>query len=286
MNTRFRPTPYRDMHLGHAWTALHNWEAAAASGGRFVLIADDYAYNLQFLQERSWSLTECVDRYCRDLEWLGMEPDEVVYSTRNCEAHAEAAAVFGLKPPGRVADLSMVVTTIRNAAHGQADGYEPFLIACRVMDDALLGVDLFYRGADLIGERQLYDFMARQLRLNPPAQEYLPVIQRENAPGKESKSLGAVSIRQLREAGYAAGDILNTLRECDRRSREAGHAATIIPVGVLDVPEVTTLPWQHSRLASKYESEGYADEPFFGAVQEWRGRLKERILKAGKQRGQ
>jgi glutamyl/glutaminyl-tRNA synthetase len=91
------------MHTGHAWVAWHNYDVAAGSGGRFVLVIDDIMYYLQQLSIQSWPLMTGVDRYIEDLTWLGMPPSDVVFSTRNAEAHADAAACLGIRRPGRLA---------------------------------------------------------------------------------------------------------------------------------------------------------------------------------------
>jgi len=39
--TRFAPSPTGELHLGHAYSALTAWDAAVASGGRFLLRIED-----------------------------------------------------------------------------------------------------------------------------------------------------------------------------------------------------------------------------------------------------
>jgi hypothetical protein len=265
--TRFRPTPYREMHCGHVWTAYHNWHAARAAGGRFVLIADDVAYNLQRLNTQSWPCTECVDRYVADLCWLGMGPDKVVWSTDNAEAHAVGAEVLGIQRAGLLADCSMGLWSVGQALSGaQLTSYHPWIVMVRVIDDWVCGVTDFWRGADLIHETQLYDYLARQLSINPPRQSYLPLVTREAVSGKESKSNGAISVRALREAGYTAAMILDTLRESARRCSENGRSDVQIPAGILDPAAVQSLSYRGLLSAWDRHSAGYKGEAFYDAA--------------------
>jgi len=242
MNTRFRPTPYRDLHLGHVWVAWRNWVVAAKHGAEFVLIADDVAYNLGRLFEQSWSATAAAQRMCDDLQWLRMAPTQVVFSTRNAEAHAEAARELNLRLPGRAAHESFQGPIIRDPAGTQVTMYHAWLVCVRVVDDFLAGIGAFVRGAELTHEAQLYDHFWRTLYgVTPPCQEYVPVVRREDSTEKESKSTGSLTVRDLRAAGYTARQIIDTLRECDFRSREQGLRDLVIPAGVLEVPEVCAL---------------------------------------------
>ena len=67
ITTRFAPSPTGHIHLGNARTALFNWLAARAVGGRFVLRIEDTD------QERS--RPEHVTALLRDLRWLGLDWD-------------------------------------------------------------------------------------------------------------------------------------------------------------------------------------------------------------------
>ena len=67
---RFAPSPNGYLHLGHALSALQNFEAARASGGRFLLRIEDI------------DATRCRPEYERaiheDLAWLGIAWEEPV----------------------------------------------------------------------------------------------------------------------------------------------------------------------------------------------------------------
>ena len=264
MITRFRPTPSGDLHCGHAWVALHNWEIAHHCGDPFVLIGDDLTYNFQYLETGNFSFALGMQRIAEDLAWLGMKPDEIVWSSMNAEAHAAAAETLGLKPMSRNqrrdADLGthVIASPGSTSAVLPVDAYSPWLTMCRVVDDHLAGVQGFFRGADLVGERQLYDDLARRLRYVPPAQGYLPLLYREAEVNgrKESKSFGAVNIRQLRAAGYEPHQIIQTLRWCAEVSTRDRREGVMVPPGYLETEAVR---WHHHNI----------NEVRFAAAPEW-----------------
>lgn len=62
---RFAPSPNGLLHLGHAYSALLNYERAKREGGRFLLRIEDI--------DPLRSLTHYEDAIYEDLEWLGLE---------------------------------------------------------------------------------------------------------------------------------------------------------------------------------------------------------------------
>ncbi|WP_340588592.1 tRNA glutamyl-Q(34) synthetase GluQRS [Erythrobacter alti] len=81
--TRFAPSPNGPLHLGHAYSAIVAHDLAEQSGGRFLLRIEDI--------DGARSRPELADEFRRDLEWLGLEWEEVpAQSTRL--ASYEAAA--------------------------------------------------------------------------------------------------------------------------------------------------------------------------------------------------
>lgn len=245
LNTRFRPTPYADLHIGHAWVAYHNWAWARNGGGKFVMIVDDIMYNIPHLADQSFPLMKAVDRFIEDLEWLGLAPDEVVFSTRNADAHAEAAERLNLERIGlHDAPKSVTITTVGGEAIEY--GYHPWLVMTRVVDDHLAAITGFWRGMDLIPEMFLYDFISRSLGWRPPGQGYLPVVRRENNATKESKGNDeGISVRQLREVGYHPQSVVETIRECGDRSVRDGLQDCVIPAGILELDEIRYLPLEN-----------------------------------------
>lgn len=80
--TRFAPSPTGYLHVGNIRTALINWLFARASGGKFILRIDDTD------KERSKQIY--TDAIFRDLEWLGLNWDEVYYQSERMDLYESA----------------------------------------------------------------------------------------------------------------------------------------------------------------------------------------------------
>jgi glutamyl-Q tRNA(Asp) synthetase len=86
--TRFAPSPNGRLHLGHALSAIVAHDLARAGGGRFLLRIEDI--------DGPRSRPELADEFRRDLEWLGLEWEEVpAQSTRLASYAAAAEALRG-----------------------------------------------------------------------------------------------------------------------------------------------------------------------------------------------
>lgn len=81
--TRFAPSPNGPLHLGHAFSAICAHDLAREAGGRFLLRIEDI--------DGARTQPHLSDAFRRDLEWLGLEWEDVpAQSTRL--ASYEAAA--------------------------------------------------------------------------------------------------------------------------------------------------------------------------------------------------
>lgn len=92
--TRFAPSPNGHLHLGHALSAIVAHDLARAGGGRFLLRIEDI--------DGPRSRPDLADEFRRDLEWLGLEWEEVpAQSTRlmSYVAAAESLKTRGLIYP-------------------------------------------------------------------------------------------------------------------------------------------------------------------------------------------
>ncbi|MDZ7281259.1 tRNA glutamyl-Q(34) synthetase GluQRS [Sphingomonas sanguinis] len=87
--TRFAPSPTGRLHLGHALSAVRAFDLARAGGGRFLLRIEDI--------DGTRSRPEHVDAILRDLEWLGLEWDDLSFQSERLDLYAAAQA--------RLADL-------------------------------------------------------------------------------------------------------------------------------------------------------------------------------------
>jgi glutamyl-Q tRNA(Asp) synthetase len=73
---RFAPSPNGYLHLGHALSALLNFDMARASGGRFILRIEDI--------DRTRCRPQFEEAIYRDLAWLGIAWEEPVQRQSAC----------------------------------------------------------------------------------------------------------------------------------------------------------------------------------------------------------
>jgi len=81
--TRFAPSPNGSLHLGHAFSAIVAHDLAVEAGGRFLLRIEDI--------DGARSRPELADEFRRDLEWLGLEWDEVPAQSTRLDSYEVAA---------------------------------------------------------------------------------------------------------------------------------------------------------------------------------------------------
>ncbi|MDA0820096.1 MAG: tRNA glutamyl-Q(34) synthetase GluQRS [Proteobacteria bacterium] len=81
--TRFAPSPNGMLHLGHAWSAIIAHDLAKERGGQFLLRIEDI--------DGVRSKPELADEFRRDLEWLGLEWEEVPAQSTRLDLYEVAA---------------------------------------------------------------------------------------------------------------------------------------------------------------------------------------------------
>ena len=113
--TRFAPSPNGRLHLGHALSAIIAHDLAKAGNGRFLLRIEDI--------DGPRSRPELADEFRRDLEWLGLEWDEVPAQSTRLARHASAADAL------RARGLLYACTCTRSEieAAGALEGYDGLL---------------------------------------------------------------------------------------------------------------------------------------------------------------
>lgn len=82
---RFAPSPTGHLHLGHALSALTNFEAARSAGGRFLLRIEDI--------DPTRCKPEFEQSICDDLAWLGLQWEAPV--RRQSQHYEDYAAALG-----------------------------------------------------------------------------------------------------------------------------------------------------------------------------------------------
>jgi glutamyl-Q tRNA(Asp) synthetase len=84
--TRFAPSPNGSLHLGHAYSAIVSHDLAREAGGRFLLRIEDI--------DGPRSKPELADEFRRDLEWLGLEWEEVAKQSNRLDVYNYAAEIL------------------------------------------------------------------------------------------------------------------------------------------------------------------------------------------------
>lgn len=87
--TRFAPSPNGRLHMGHALSAIVAHDLAKAEGGRFLLRIEDI--------DGPRSRPDLADEFRRDLEWLGLEWEEVPAQSTRLAHYAAAAEALRLR---------------------------------------------------------------------------------------------------------------------------------------------------------------------------------------------
>jgi glutamyl-Q tRNA(Asp) synthetase len=114
--TRFAPSPTGGLHPGHAFSALFAYDAAKASGGRFLLRLEDI--------DETRCRPEFASQILADLAWLGLTWEEPV---RRQSDHMDnyRAALHQLEAQGLIypcfctrKDIALEIAASREAPHG------------------------------------------------------------------------------------------------------------------------------------------------------------------------
>lgn len=303
-NTSFRPTPYADMHVGHVWNALLNWAGARSTGGEFVFIVDTLCHRWGNAWPSGYSPATGEKRYCEDLEWLGMKPDRVEWSRgkpddqehdawrrerhhwaveRLCGAHPQRIGALihkngmsfsegGFEPlvsTEPVGGASRDTEARVKGAHMSMTmpAFSPFVTACCVVDDIDFGIQAWAGGRDLIcGWGWTLDAYMKLDALPRKITWHKCFVRGWDSDKIRKSDPACITVRQLREAGYTAKGILDTLCELQLRSNENFDEAILVPPGVLELDDVTTLEFRHRGLedlaAGRFIEGGARIEPW------------------------
>ncbi|QFT76116.1 tRNA glutamyl-Q(34) synthetase GluQRS [Erythrobacter sp. THAF29] len=249
--TRFAPSPNGHLHLGHAYSAIFAHDLAKAADGQFLLRIEDI--------DGPRSRPEFADEFRRDLEWLGLEWEEVPAQSTRIESYREAADELfrqgmlypctctrkeiealgarrgpdGMVYPGTckgrllkhdqpaalrldvdkaLIHLGELVWTDEEAGSIVADPREfgdvvivrkelpaSYHLAA-TLDDAVDGVTLVTRGADLFAATHIHRILQELLKLPVPHWHHHKLLLDQEGK-KLSKSRGSPSLADRREAG-------------------------------------------------------------------------------------
>lgn len=111
--TRFAPSPNGPLHLGHAFSAVVAHDLAKNAGGRFLLRIEDI--------DGERSRAEFAQEFRRDLEWLGLEFEEVAPQAARIGSYEQAAErlrQMGLLYPCRCTRAEVATAARTNGPDG------------------------------------------------------------------------------------------------------------------------------------------------------------------------
>lgn len=225
MNTRIAPSPSGLFHIGTARTAYHNWLAARASGGRFLVRIDD--------TNAEKSHQEYVDLIYDALGWLGLDYDATFRQSDRLDRYREV--IRELRDKGRVMEVDggavalhkpVVPEVFYDAILGnvrvsqedadkcdgmilvRSDGIPTYQFAT-VVDDHDSDINYVIRGQDHVSNTPRQVAIYRTLGWDVPIYAHVGLIHKDGK--KMSKSDGAASILDYRDKGYDPDAMLNYL---------------------------------------------------------------------------
>jgi glutamyl-tRNA synthetase len=249
MRVRFPPSPTGALHIGNARTALYNWLMARGQDGQLVLRIEDTdrerstPENVETIFDAldwlglDWDegpiyQSANADRHAEVVQRLvdaghayrsTAGPEEVEafkkrYGNRGFRGEDEGTGATRLRVPDEgtttVNDVIRGETEFENAllddlVIARADGTPLYHLAV-VVDDADAGITHVVRGADHYSNTPKQILIQQAIGAPTPVYGHLPLL--HGPDGKKlSKRHGAVSVQDLRDAGYLPEAVINYL---------------------------------------------------------------------------
>lgn len=210
--TRVAPSPTGFPHLATARVAYHNWLAARATGGQFILRIDD--------TDRDREVPGAVDAIHEALNWLDLKPDLTFHQSDRLDRyravaesllsqglarHAENGAVLlnGVDPipwtdwlSGTMVPSESQNEIARDQVLIRGNGMPIFHFAS-VVDDIDYGVNLIIRGIDHFDNTFRHTAIYNALNAKVPEFAHVGLMMHQKK--KLSKRDAAASLDQYRE---------------------------------------------------------------------------------------
>lgn len=177
-NTRVAPSPTGHFHLGTARTAYHNWLAARATGGKFILRIDD--------TDQNRNNDDYVKLIYIALDWLGIDFDDTFKQSDRISHYKDIAvqlidknlanwdgdairlnANFDLNSWNDFYGKKIPITSkdsdfAKNLVLIKSDGYPTYNFSS-IVDDIDSGINLVIRGSDHISNTSKQMFVLQAL---------------------------------------------------------------------------------------------------------------------------
>ena len=230
VRVRFAPSPTGFFHIGSARTALFNWLYARHTGGVFILRVED--------TDQSRNSEEFLNVIYNSLKWLGLDWDEGPGAGGAVGPYrqSERAAVYReylkrLKAAGRtyekdgatVFKISGEPQVIQDAIRGRVERTEekdfvivrsdgnPVFHFVNVVDDIAMQVTHVIRGEDHLSNTSKHTELFHAFGAPLPVYAHIPLILKQNGPGKMSKRDQGALIEDYRKRGFIPEALVNFL---------------------------------------------------------------------------
>jgi len=230
VRVRFAPSPTGFFHIGSARTALFNWLYARHTGGTFILRIED--------TDQTRNSEAFLNVIYDSLRWLGLNWDEgpQVGGPRGPYRQSERSALYReylekLKTAGRAYEKEGAVffrisgepQVIEDAIRGRVERTEekdfviyrsdgnPVFHFVNVVDDIAMGVTHVIRGEDHLSNTSKHTELFKALGAPLPVYAHIPLILKQNGPGKMSKRDQGALIEEYQRRGFLPEALVNFL---------------------------------------------------------------------------
>jgi glutamyl-tRNA synthetase len=230
VRVRFAPSPTGFFHIGSARTALFNWLYARHTGGVFILRVED--------TDQSRNSEEFLNVIYSSLRWLGLDWDEGPGKGGAFGPYrqSERASVYRdylerLKASGRTYEkdgatlfrISGEPQVIEDAIRGRVERKEekdfvivrsdgnPVFHLVNVVDDIAMQVTHVIRGEDHLSNTSKHTELFKAFGAPLPVYAHIPLILKQNGPGKMSKRDQGALIEEYQKRGFIPEALVNFL---------------------------------------------------------------------------
>ena len=230
VRVRFAPSPTGFFHIGSARTALFNWLYARHTGGVFILRVED--------TDQSRNSEEFLRVIYDSLKWLGLGWDEGpgVGGAFGPYRQSERASLHReylerLKSSGRAYEkdgatyfkITGEPQVIEDAIRGRVERREekdfvivrsdgnPVFHLVNVIDDIAMQVTHVIRGEDHLSNTSKHTELFKAFGAPLPIYAHIPLILKQNGPGKMSKRDQGALIEEYQKRGFIPAALVNFL---------------------------------------------------------------------------
>lgn len=258
VRVRFAPSPTGFFHIGSARTALFNWLYARHTGGTFVLRIED--------TDQARNSEDFLNVIYDSLTWLGMTWDEGPKVGGNYgpyrqseRAHVYRDYIGKLKATGRTYEkdgalffkISGEPQIIDDAIRGHVERTEekdfvivrsdgsPVFHLVNVVDDITMEITHVIRGEDHLSNTSKHTELFRAFGAPLPVYAHIPLILKQNGPGKMSKRDQGALVEEYQRRGYLPEALVNFLSLLGWNPKDDSEKMPIAEIiGRFDLPGV------------------------------------------------